>query len=94
MKALPQLKLLTQSCVKLTQNISEYSNCVWDGPQVGQSLRDLSFSLCSTLFLHISSYEYFILHSKNDRSIHTLNFILLELHVVCELYLGCSELWG
>ena len=32
--------------------------------------------------------------SKKDWSIHTLIFLLLELHVVCELYLGYSELLG
>jgi hypothetical protein len=26
--------------------------------------------------------------SKKDRSIHTVVFLLLELHVVCEFYLG------
>ena len=31
---------------------------------------------------------------KKDRSIHTLAFLLLELHVVYELYLGYSELLG
>ena len=30
--------------------------------------------------------------SKKDRSTHTSVFLLLELHVVCELYLGYSEL--
>jgi hypothetical protein len=30
-------------------------------PQVGQSLDGLSFSLCSTLYLHICSCEYFVL---------------------------------
>jgi len=34
-------------------------------PQVGQSLVGLSFSLCSTLCLQISSYEYFVYPSKN-----------------------------
>ena len=30
-------------------------------PQVGQSLGGLSFSLCSTIYLHICSCEYFVL---------------------------------
>jgi hypothetical protein len=30
-------------------------------PQVGQSLGGLSFSLCSTFYLHICSCEYFVL---------------------------------
>jgi hypothetical protein len=63
-------------------------------PQVGQSLDGLSFSLCSALFLHICSHEYFVPLSKKDQRTHILVFLLLELHVVCELYLGYSELWG
>jgi hypothetical protein len=63
-------------------------------PQVGQSLDGLSFSVCSTLCLHICFHEYFVPPSKKDQSIHTLVFLLLELHVVCELYLGYSELLG
>jgi hypothetical protein len=61
-------------------------------PQVGQSLNGLSSSLCSTLCLCISSHEYFVPFSKKDRSIHSLVFLLLELYVVCVLYLGYSEL--
>jgi hypothetical protein len=34
---------------------------------------------------------YFVTPSKKDLGTHTL-FFLLELHVVCELYLGYSEL--
>jgi hypothetical protein len=30
--------------------------------------------------------------SKTDRSVHTTVFLLLEFHVVCELYLGYSEI--
>jgi hypothetical protein len=29
---------------------------------------------------------------RSSKSIHTLVFLLLELHMVCELYLGYSEL--
>ena len=32
--------------------------------------------------------------SKMDRSIHSMVFLLLEFQVVCELYLGYSELLG
>ena len=63
-------------------------------PHVGQSLGGLSFSLCSTLCLCISSHGYFVPPSKKDGSVHTLVFFLLELHVVCELYLGYTELLG
>ena len=41
----------------------------------------------------LSLHEYFVPLSKKDWSIHTLVF-LLEIHVVCELYLGYSELLG
>jgi hypothetical protein len=34
--------------------------CIWDESQVVQSLDDLSFSLCPTLCLHISSCDYFV----------------------------------
>ena len=60
--------------------------------QVGQFLDGFSFSLFSTFCLRICSHEYFVTPSKKDRSTHTLFFLLFELHVVCELYLGYSEL--
>ena len=49
-------------------------------------------SLCSILC--ISSGEYFVPPSKKDWSIHTFVFLLLELHVVCELCLQYSKLLG
>ena len=55
-------------------------------PQVGQSLDDLFFSFCSQ--------GYFDSPSKKNRSIHAVDFLLLELHVVCEWYLGYSKLLG
>jgi hypothetical protein len=69
-------------------------NCIWDGSPVGQSLNGLSFSFCSKHCLSISSHGYFVLPSKKDQSIHPVVFLLLELHVVCELYLEYSELLG
>jgi hypothetical protein len=63
--------------------VSGFDNCTGDG----QSLDGLSFSLCSTLYLHIGSCEYFVLL----RSTHTLVF-LLERHMTWELYLGYLEL--
>ena len=59
-------------------------------PQMGQSLDDF---LSSTLCLCNSSHGYVVPPSKEDQSIHTF-VILLELHVVCDLYLGYSELLG
>jgi hypothetical protein len=41
-----------------------------------------------------SFHGYFVPHSKKDRSIHTLVFLLLEFHVACELCLGYSDLLG
>jgi hypothetical protein len=37
-------------------------------PQVGQSLDGLSFSLCSTLYLHICSCEYFVLLLRRTKT--------------------------
>jgi len=62
--------------------------------KVQQSLNQLSFCLCSTLCLGNSFWEYCVPHFKKDWNICTLAFLLLELHVVCELYLGYSELLG
>ena len=50
-------------------------------------------TLCSVHWLAVS-HGYFDLPSNKDQSVHILVFLLLELHVVCELYLGYSELLG
>jgi len=63
-------------------------------PHVWWSLDGLSFSLCSTLCLCISSCEYFVPPSKKYWSIHTFVFFLLDFHVVCKLYLWYSKLLG
>ena len=55
-------------------------------PQVAQSLDDIFFHLCATISLYYSR-EYFVAPSKKDQNTHIL-VILLELQVVCELYLG------
>jgi hypothetical protein len=36
----------------------------------------------------------FVPPSMKEQSVHTLVFLLLELHLVCELYLGYSKLLG
>jgi hypothetical protein len=41
-----------------------------------------------------SFYGYFVPPPKKVRSIHTLVFLLLEIHVFCKLYLGYSEILG
>jgi hypothetical protein len=56
-------------------------------PQVGQSLDGLSFSLCSILYLHICTCEYFVLllrwnPHKNSKSF----FIELEIAI-------CKFIW-
>jgi hypothetical protein len=48
-------------------------------PQMGQSLDDHSFSLCSEFCLCNSFHGYFVSPSKNDQIIHTLVFFL-EFH--------------
>ena len=62
--------------------------------QIGQSMIGLFFSICFTLFLQIFSLEYVVSSSK-DLSIHShFGLPFSEHHVVCELYLGYSELLG
>ena len=67
--------------------VSRFGVCIWKGSPGGQSLNGLFFSLYSTLCIYISSLKYFALPSKKDQSIHTLIFLLFELHVFCDLYL-------
>jgi hypothetical protein len=56
----------------------------------------MTFSSVSALHLVsiFPAMSIFVPPSKKVQSIHTLVFLLLELHVVCELYLGYSELLG
>jgi hypothetical protein len=63
-------------------------------PQVGQFLDGLSFSPCSTICLCYFVHGYFVPPTKKDLSIYILVFLLLELHMVCELCLGYSQLLG
>jgi hypothetical protein len=67
--------------------VSAIGDCIWDGSPGEAVSGCLSFSLCFTFCLHICFHEYFVTPSKKDRSTYTLVFLLLELHVVCELYL-------
>jgi hypothetical protein len=39
-------------------------------------------------FVSVPPSMGFVLHSKKERSVHTLVFLLLEFHVFCKLYLG------
>ena len=63
-------------------------------PRVGQSLDGSSYRLSAEFCLCNSFHGYFVPHSKKEQSIHTLVFLLLEFHVVCELHLGYTELLG
>jgi hypothetical protein len=54
---------------------------------MGWSLDGHSFKLCFELCLCNSFDGYFVTHSKKERSIHSLVFLLLEFHVFCKLYL-------
>jgi hypothetical protein len=74
--------------------VSGIGGCLWGrSPSgAGQSLKGLSFRLCSELCN--SFHVYLVPHSKKEQSIHTLVFRLLEFHVFCKLYLGYSELLG
>ena len=56
--------------------------------QVGQFMDGHSFSLYFMLCLCNSFHGYFDPHSKKERIIHTLIFLLLEFQVFCKLYLG------
>ena len=42
----------------------------------------------------ISSCGYFVPSSKKDQNIHTLFFLLLGYHLICEMCLGYSKLLG
>jgi hypothetical protein len=72
--------------------VSGFGNCIGDGSPGGtvSGWPFLQF-LIHTLTMYLL-LGYFDPPSKKDQSIHTLAFLLLELHVVYELYLGYSEL--
>jgi hypothetical protein len=59
-----------------------------------QSLDGPSFRLSSELCLCNSFDGYFVPHSKKERSIHTLVFLLLEFHEFCKFYIGILSFWA
>jgi hypothetical protein len=63
-------------------------------PQEGQSLHGPSFHLSSKLCLCKSFHGYFVPHSNEEQSIHTLVFLLLEFHVFCKVYFEYSKFLG
>jgi hypothetical protein len=75
--------------------VSGFDDCIWDGSP-GRAVSDWSFlqSLLHNLCSVIPSIGYFAPPSKKHRSIHPLVFLLLEFHVVYELYLGYSKFRG
>jgi hypothetical protein len=72
--------------------VSGFGDCNEMDSQVSRSLNGHFFSLYSTLCFCNSFHGCFVPPSKMDKSIHTMVFLLLEFHVVCELYFGYSEL--
>jgi hypothetical protein len=74
--------------------VSGFGDCIWDGTP-GRAVSGWPFlqSLFHTFSLYLLPWV-FCSPSKKDHSTHTLIFHLVELHVVCELCLGYSELLG
>jgi hypothetical protein len=73
---------------------SGFGGCIWDESPGGAVsgwpfLQFLLYTLSPYLLLWV-----FCFPSEKDWSTHPLVFLLLELHVVCELYLEYLELWG
>jgi hypothetical protein len=58
--------------------VSAFGGLLWMDSQVGQSLDGPSFHLSSELCLCNSFHGYFIPYSKEELSIHTLVFLLLD----------------
>ena len=58
-----------------------------------QSLDEFSFRFFSKICICISSHGCLDLPSEKDQSMYAVVF-LLELHEVCELYIGYGELLG
>ena len=74
--------------------VSGFGNCIWDessGGTVSECLvlQSLLYSLSSYLFLCILCSP-----TKKDQRTYTLVFLLLELHMVFNVYLGYLELLG
>jgi hypothetical protein len=71
--------------------VSVFGDYIWDGSSGGTVI---SFSFCSKICFCIYSHGYFDPSSEKDQSIYTVVLLPLELHVVCEMNLGYSELLG
>jgi hypothetical protein len=74
--------------------LSGFSDCLWDrSPGGAASGWPFLQSLLPTLSLYLL-HGYLVPPSKKNQSIHTLVFLLLELHLVCELYFGYTKHLG
>ena len=74
--------------------VSGFGDYIWDGSPGGAVSR---WPFLQALLHSLSPYLLpwvFCSSSKKDWSIHTLIFLLLELQVICELYLGYSKHLG
>jgi len=60
-------------------------------PQINHSLMVISSVSTPHIASLTLSMGVLFLPSKMDRSIHNMLFLLVEFHVVCELYLGYSR---
>jgi hypothetical protein len=58
--------------------VSGFGICIWDESRVGQTLDGIFFSLCSTLYLHICSCEYFVLLLTRTEAPTLLSFFFLS----------------
>ena len=72
--------------------VSGFVNSICDGSPCGTVTGWPFFQFLLQTLSHISSHGYFDSPCKKDQSIHTVIFLLCEVQVVCELYLGYSEL--
>ena len=75
--------------------VSASGDFMWDGSP-GGAVSGWPFlqSPFHTLFPGFAPVTVFVTPSRKDQSVHTLVFLLFEVHVVCELYLGYSDILG
>jgi hypothetical protein len=88
-----QLYHATVSKISLASVIvSDFDDCLWN-EYPDCVLSGWTFLQCTANFLSVTPSLGILFPTKKDQSIHTFVF-LLELHVVCELYLGYFEFLG
>jgi len=74
--------------------VTGIGDCMWMDPHVWQSLGGLFSDSTPHVVSTFPPVSILILPSKKYWSIHILDFFLLELYIVCKLYLVSSELLG